>query len=80
MRASKLQSKAEKYEMTEKKNTGDYTKKISECLELLNSGNADKSTVSELLFASAGVSRTIGFEPEELLYEHNEAFLKIFEE
>lgn len=80
MRSAKLQAKSEKYGLCEEQKTEDYTQKIADCLALLNSGKGDKSTVSELLFASAGAARTLGFEPEEILYEQNELFLKNFQE
>ncbi len=80
MRAQKLQAKSEKYALCDKKNSLDYAKEITECAKLLTDGKADKSTLSRIIFASVGASRTQGYEAEELLYEENERFLKKFVE
>ncbi len=77
MRAQKLQSKSEKTGLAQKKSTDEYVKMAEDALENVKNTQS-KEDIAQLLFACVGISRTSGFEAEELLYEKNNAFLSEF--
>ncbi len=79
MRASKIQSKAEKTSLQEQKSTDYYISQLKDTLETLKESDAPgEQLVAELLFASAGIARTLGLEAEEVLYKKNNAFVEQF--
>ncbi len=78
MRAAKLQSKAEKTGLTEQKDAAFYAKEVKKATLEVEDGKCDVETLSQLLFAAAGLCKKSGFDPEELLYHKNNQFLKQF--
>ena len=78
MRAQKLQSKAEKTGLSDKKVLLDYINDISCSLECIKSGNTSEQSFADLLFACVGAARVCGLSSEEALYRKNDEFLKSF--
>lgn len=79
MRCAKLQSKAIKYGLTGNNDTDKYISDTEICLEQIKKGNADSEILGKLLFAVSGIVRTKDFEPEEVLYHENSAFIEQFQ-
>lgn len=80
MRCAKLQSKAAKYNLTEKYNRTHYIDQLEDCICKINAGECDDKTLGELLFAACGIVRCHDKEPEEVLYRQNTLFVEQFKQ